>query len=179
MPRRASPIVSPLRVAIDAHIVGEQETGNETHIVNLVRGLAAIDRETSYLLYSPHSESLDLCGPLPSTFVRRRIRPATSTLRIPFGIPDRVLADRADALHVTYAATPISSAHVQDQEVRRALTGHGLAHVKRFTNEATARASLDVYYRVAHRYEHAEHASQVAQTNQTARSGEVAAYAGS
>jgi hypothetical protein len=28
-----------MRVAIDAHMVGTQETGNETYIVNLIRAL--------------------------------------------------------------------------------------------------------------------------------------------
>lgn len=112
MPRRVSPVAGPLRVAIDAHMVGEQETGNETYIVNLVRGLAAVDHDTSYLLYSPHPESLDLCGDLPPNFIRRRIRPGASALRIPFGMPAQVLADRADILHVTYVAPPVTSAQV-------------------------------------------------------------------
>jgi glycosyltransferase involved in cell wall biosynthesis len=89
-------------------MVGEQETGNETYIVNLIRGLAAIDRETNYFLYSPHPQSLDRCDPLPGNFVRRHVRPAPSVLRIPFGMPARTISDRADVLHVTYVAPPLS-----------------------------------------------------------------------
>jgi glycosyltransferase involved in cell wall biosynthesis len=101
-----------LRVAIDAHMVGERETGNETYIVNLVRGLAALDTRTRYLLYSPHPESLDVCGPLGANFARQRVRPGLAPLRIPFGLPAQALADAVDVLHVTYVAPPVVSAAV-------------------------------------------------------------------
>jgi len=97
----------PRRIAIDAHMVGEQETGNETYIINLIRGLAAIDVNTRYLLYSPHPDALAVCGPLAPNFAIRRVWPAPSLLRIPLGLPARAIADRVDLLHVTYIAPPI------------------------------------------------------------------------
>lgn len=101
-----------LRIAIDAHMVGERETGNETYILNLIRGLMKVDAASQYLLYSPHVESLGVLDPLPSNFSAVRINPAPSAIRIPFGLPARVQADHVDVLHVTYVAPPIVSSRV-------------------------------------------------------------------
>jgi glycosyltransferase involved in cell wall biosynthesis len=102
----------PLRVAIDAHMVGEQETGNETYIVNLIRGLDAIDAGTEYLLYSPHPKSLAVCGPLGSNFSTRTLSRESASWRILRGLPRQVRADRAHVLHVTYIAPPVISVPV-------------------------------------------------------------------
>ena len=113
--RRSRQIPKPLRVAIDAHMVGEHETGNETYIINLIRGLASLDPQvptTQYLLYSTNPGRLDACGPLPPYFARRHVAPAISALRIPLGMPVRALADRIDVLHVTYIAPPVVPAAV-------------------------------------------------------------------
>lgn len=104
----AATSAATLRVAIDAHMVGEKETGNESYVLNLIRGLAAIDTTTSYLLYSTHPETLDQLGPFGSNFATQRIQPAPSALRIPLGLPVRTMADHLDVLHVTYIAPPIS-----------------------------------------------------------------------
>ncbi len=101
-----------LRVALDAHMVGEQETGNETYLVNLIRGLAEVDTATSYLLYSPHPAALRACGPLPANFAIRRVWPSPAPLRIPVGLPARTVRDQADVLHVTYIAPPVIPAAV-------------------------------------------------------------------
>jgi glycosyltransferase involved in cell wall biosynthesis len=93
-------------------MVGEQETGNETYMVNLIRGLASVDHHTSYLLYSPYPDALRMCGSLPANFATRRIWPAPSPLRIPLGLPARVIADAVDILHVTYVAPPVTFARV-------------------------------------------------------------------
>ena len=93
-------------------MVGERETGNETYILNLVRGLMQVDTTSHYLLYSPHVESLKVLNPLPPNFAPMKVNPAPSAIRIPFGLPARVQADRVDVLHVTYVAPPIVSSRV-------------------------------------------------------------------
>ncbi|HEY7341815.1 MAG TPA: glycosyltransferase family 1 protein [Ktedonobacterales bacterium] len=96
-------------------MVGERETGNETYVINLIRGLASLGDlvpTTQYLLYSTDPQRLDACGPLPPSFARRRVAPETSALRITMGMPVRALADRVDVLHVTYIAPPVVSAAV-------------------------------------------------------------------
>ncbi len=98
-----------LRVAIDAHMVGEKETGNETYIVNLIRSLSQYDQRTRYFLYSPHPQSLDRCRPLTDNFQIRKVRPGSASARLLWGLPRQAVADRVDILHVTYVAPPITS----------------------------------------------------------------------
>lgn len=93
-------------------MVGERETGNETYILNLIRGLMRVDATSQYLLYSPHTESLSVLDPLPPNFSAVRVNPASSAIRIPFGLPARVQADHVDVLHVTYVAPPIVASRV-------------------------------------------------------------------
>ncbi len=93
----------PIRVAIDAHVVGRRGTGNETYVVNLADALAArpdIDLVT-YLDAGrswPHETR-------PGTLRSLRLR--APQLRIPLELPLRAHRDRADLLHVQYVA-PIS-----------------------------------------------------------------------
>ncbi len=168
--RRSRQISRPLRVAIDAHMVGERETGNETYIINLIRGLASLDPEAptpQYLLYSTHLERLDACGPLPPNFARRHVAPATSALRITLGMPARVLADHVDVLHVTYIAPPAVSAAVvatvhdisyelypetfsaRDRAILKTLVPRTIRHAQRvITVSESSRRDIANYYNV-------------------------------
>jgi hypothetical protein len=51
-----------MRIAIDAHMVGERETGNETYTLNLIRGLLAqpaVQRgDVELVLYATHPARL-------------------------------------------------------------------------------------------------------------------------
>ena len=102
----------PVRVAIDAHMVGRQETGNETYILNLIHGLTHLESATTYLLYTPDPMALGVCGQLPSNFAIRHVWPGRDALRIPLALPAQVIRDDVDVLHVTYIAPPIVSAAV-------------------------------------------------------------------
>ena len=168
--RRSHQISKPLRVAIDAHMVGERETGNETYIINLIRGLASLGPQapaTQYLLYSHHPERLDACGPLPPYFTRRRVAPATSMLRITIGMPARVLADHVDVLHVTYIAPPAVSAAVvatvhdisyelypetfsaRDRAILKTLVPRTIRHAQTvITVSESSRRDISNYYKV-------------------------------
>ncbi len=102
-----------MRVAIDAHMVGEQETGNETYTLNLVRALLALPAEargdSEILLYTPYPERLRARLTPEATVTIRRIRPAAAPLRIPFGMPLAAARDRLNLLHVTYIAPPLGA----------------------------------------------------------------------
>ena len=94
-------------------MVGAHETGNETYILNLVRALLALPwaerAGIDYLLYATHPGRLRArLDPDPPAEIRR-VRPESSLLRIPFGLPWRSARDRADLLHVTYVAPPLST----------------------------------------------------------------------
>jgi glycosyltransferase involved in cell wall biosynthesis len=95
-----------VRVAIDAHVVGERESGNETYVVNLLRALADEPGDNSYQVLTPHPDRLRAIVPLPSSATIVRVWPAASVLRIPFGIPSAVRRYRSNVLHVTYVAPP-------------------------------------------------------------------------
>jgi len=100
-------------IAIDAHMVGERETGNETYTLSLIRALLALPpderRGFDFVLYATQPERL---RPRlnPNQAVRiRRLRPAPSPLRIPFAMPAATLRDRASLLHVNYVAPPVGA----------------------------------------------------------------------
>ncbi|MEA3335998.1 MAG: glycosyltransferase family 1 protein [Chloroflexota bacterium] len=106
-----------MHVAIDAHMVGENETGNETYTLNLVRGLLRITQEAGsrdldpvrLSLLSPHPERLRTrLASLPSHAEIRTLRPGNALLRIPLSLPLTARRHRFDLLHVTYNAPPIT-----------------------------------------------------------------------
>ena len=100
-----------MRIAIDAHMVGERETGNETYTLNLIRGLLsqpAVKRgDVELVLYTTDPARLReyVCSHSPARV--RLIRPANSALRIAIGMPVAAARDGLDLLHVTYVAPPI------------------------------------------------------------------------
>jgi len=96
-----------MRIAIDVHMVGERETGNETYTLNLVHHLLELDPTHQYGLITPHPERLLEKLELPAHAEVLRVRPANSLLRVPAAMP--LLARRwtADLLHVNYVAPPL------------------------------------------------------------------------
>lgn len=96
-----------LRVAIDGHMVGGQETGNESYIKGLVEGLREIGG-ADVLVYhvgAPWFESSD--------HVRfERLTTANPLVRLGAELPLRSARERLDVLHVTYAAPIWSRARV-------------------------------------------------------------------
>jgi glycosyltransferase involved in cell wall biosynthesis len=94
-----------MRVAFDAHMIGERETGNESYALNLLRGLAALpDDENQYGVLTPRPQALRTAITLPPRFEVVRVWPAASALRIPFGMPIALASWRSNLLHVTYIA---------------------------------------------------------------------------
>lgn len=96
-----------MRIAIDVHMVGERETGNETYTLNLVRHLLEADQENTYGLLTPHPERLLAKLDLPPHAEVLRVRPGNAFLRVPLAMPLLVARWRADLLHVNYVAPPL------------------------------------------------------------------------
>jgi glycosyltransferase involved in cell wall biosynthesis len=102
-----------MKIAIDAHMVGERETGNETYTLSLIRALLALPStergDVQFVLYTTHPERLrprlDPAHPAPI----RRVKPEPAPLRIPLGLPLATAWDRADLLHVNYVAPPLGA----------------------------------------------------------------------
>jgi len=97
-----------MRIAVDAHLVGTRETGNETYVVNLSRALASIDTTNEYRLCTHNPALLPAELLRPSNFTALRVRPALSLVRIPLSMPYLSWKDGHDLLHVNYIAPPIS-----------------------------------------------------------------------
>jgi len=93
----------PIRVALDAHVVGRRQTGNETYVVNLGAALAArTDVET--LAYVDVGTRWPDGMPAPRL---RSLRLRAPQLRIPVELPYRAKTDKADLLHVQYVRPPV------------------------------------------------------------------------
>jgi glycosyltransferase involved in cell wall biosynthesis len=97
----------PIRVAIDAHVVGRRGTGNETYIVNLVDALATrIDVEPIALIDG------DAAWPGTAEPQIHRLRMRTPFARIPLELPIAVRRTGVAALHVQYVAPPFAGVPV-------------------------------------------------------------------
>jgi glycosyltransferase involved in cell wall biosynthesis len=95
-----------MRVAIDAHMVGTQETGNETYVKYLIQALQKMDRPGFEIDVLQTAEST---SPLDPALPRRgfrllQVRPTHSVGRICWGIPYMVRQEQVDVLHMTYNA---------------------------------------------------------------------------
>lgn len=88
---------------IDAHMIGERETGNETYIVNLIRGLKSINDDTELIIAvsNPDAAEKAIDG------YNKRCRPvfvSTSPLpRLGWELTRICRKKSVDVLHVTYA----------------------------------------------------------------------------
>src|SRR5436853_6586228 len=98
---RREPRLALVRVAFDAHVVGERETGNETYAFNLLRALTADTEGVEYQVFTPHPERLSAVLNLPQCSRLVRVWPAASLLRIPVGMPVAVRRWQSNVLHVS------------------------------------------------------------------------------
>lgn len=95
------------RIAIDAHMVGSRETGNETYVRNLVQGLAQLPGREDYRLYLAEASAAGEALARQVGFPWRRLTPGTPWLRVPLTMPLAAAQDRLDLLHVNYHAPPV------------------------------------------------------------------------
>ena len=95
-----------MKILIDAHMVGERETGNETYIVNLIRGLQNMGVSDEIVLATAHVDAL-------SEKVGRQYRMIPVSVspwrRLGVDLPSIVRREKVDVLHVTYAG-PLQTA---------------------------------------------------------------------
>ncbi len=91
-----------MKVLIDAHMLGNNETGNETYVENLLSGLSAIDELHVVAAINHHliteSKFLD------ESIQKKTLHPAGNIARLLYGLPTLCRQSAADVLHVTYVA---------------------------------------------------------------------------
>jgi glycosyltransferase involved in cell wall biosynthesis len=96
-----------MRIGIDAHFIGNQETGNETYTLNLIRSLAAIDCDhNDYFLYFTNAEAASKPIVPDPRFHNRLLRPASPMIRIPVVFPWELARRPVDVLHTHYTVPP-------------------------------------------------------------------------
>lgn len=93
-----------MKVGIDIHAVGKQQTGNETYIRNLVGNLIGIDSDnTDYHLFYTHDDKLVVDERVEQT----QIYPHQSVFRIPFVFPYQLRKQKIDVAHFQYVVPPV------------------------------------------------------------------------
>ncbi len=103
----------PIRVALDAHSVGRQQTGNERYVIELGNALALReDVEVVALVNRGTPWPADTGAELAKGGAGRpeivELRTRRPQLRIPYELPLAARRARADVLQVTYVAPPVS-----------------------------------------------------------------------
>jgi len=92
-----------MRILIDAHMVGERESGNERYILNLLAALTELAPPAEFIVAASHPE---LVQEILTDRTRWRVEPVSAPAwrRLGFELPALVRRARVDLLHVTYAA---------------------------------------------------------------------------
>jgi glycosyltransferase involved in cell wall biosynthesis len=87
-----------MKIAIDAHALGQRLTGNEVYVRNLLQGLANIDKRSKYLAYvSVQGVERFLPHGISVTHVSNN-----PFLRLGFDLPRRLRADKPDLVHLQF-----------------------------------------------------------------------------
>jgi len=95
-----------VRILIDAHMVGERETGNETYVSNLVHALARLDGADDIIVATAHPDAV---GPLVAGARRITVAPVSPNplRRLLRDLPAAAARVGADVLLATYTAPPV------------------------------------------------------------------------
>ncbi len=94
-----------MKILIDAHMVGENEAGNETYIVGLLQGLSELAPDADFLVATAHRKAAEQKIPMGGRF--HPVNVSSSSLRRLFvDLPNLARGNRADLLHITYMAPP-------------------------------------------------------------------------
>lgn len=97
-----------MRIGIDVRAIGRKRTGDETYTLQLVRGLANIDRENSYFLYTDTNDRNELISigekmNIPNeNFSLVPVLPSSKALWTFRALPRQAKKDRLDVLHVQH-----------------------------------------------------------------------------
>jgi glycosyltransferase involved in cell wall biosynthesis len=97
-----------LRIAIDAHSVGNKLGGNESYAKNLIEALAEIDNVNQYTIFVTKREARERFSNRWPNFQVRSTPPHTPFVRIPLTLSAELRRNRVDVLHVQFTAPPFS-----------------------------------------------------------------------
>jgi len=89
-----------MRLAVDAHAIGQNLTGNEVYVRSLLCGLASLDRRSDFLAYVSTGEA---AGCVPARMLTRMVS-TNPFVRLGGELSRHLRRDRPDLLHVQYTA---------------------------------------------------------------------------
>ncbi len=98
-----------MRIGIFVLAAGREAGGPETYEVELIRALAAIDRENEYVVYCTSAAAAAAIGALQGNFACHVLTPALRAVSVAVTLPRRLVSDRIDFFHATYAPPPFAS----------------------------------------------------------------------
>jgi glycosyltransferase involved in cell wall biosynthesis len=110
-------------IALDGHMIGSHETGNETYALEIALALARLDDadDYSYNLYTASPDVLPASVYSTPRLSVREFPDAPSLVRIPWIYPRLARRDGAALLHMQYVAPPFAPCPV-------VLTVHDVSH---------------------------------------------------
>ena len=89
-----------MRIAVDAHAIGNRQTGNEVYVRNLLQRFVKLEPRNDYLAYvSAKRGGVDI----PDRVKTRRVS-ANPFVRLGFQLGAQLREDRPDLIHVQYTA---------------------------------------------------------------------------
>ena len=97
-----------MRIAIDAHSVGNKLGGNESYATHLIEALAEVDSVNQYTIFVTRREARDRFSNRWPNFQVRATLPHTPLIRIPLTLSAELRRNRVDVLHVQFTAPPFS-----------------------------------------------------------------------
>ena len=97
-----------MRIAIDAHSVGNKLGGNESYAKNLIEALAEIDKVNQYTIFVTKRAARERFSNRWPNFQVRTTPPHTPFVRIPLTLSAELRRNRVDVLHVQFTAPPFS-----------------------------------------------------------------------
>src|SRR5437762_2837282 len=95
-----------MRIALDCRTITSPKTGDRTYALNLMRGLAAVDAENDYFVYTAEPTTL---ADLGSPRVHPVLLPASpSWTWTPAAFPRDLARRKVDLAHVQYLVPPLA-----------------------------------------------------------------------
>ena len=94
-------------IALDVHVIGDHETGNETYTLNLTRALLAAAPDRSFALLTPHPQHLPADVRQASNAHVIEVRPDNHIVRVPLSMPYALWRSGASLVHVNYILPPV------------------------------------------------------------------------
>lgn len=96
-----------MRIGIDAHTIGQQQTGNETYTRNLIENISTLaPRDMELYFYHTMRHDQFEHGKWKGRI--RQVVPANAAIRIPLSFPVVTAIDKLDLMHYNYVAPPVS-----------------------------------------------------------------------